>query len=341
MKFLIAGFGSIGRRHFRNLRALGEEEIIFLRSGKSTLPDGDIDGFKVVTDLEAALEQKPDGVIVSNPTSLHLDAAIPAAEMGSHLLIEKPISHSMERIEELRTAVQRGGGQVLVGYQFRHHPSFRKIARLLEQGAIGRPMSVRAQWGEYLPSWHPWEDYRRSYSARKDLGGGVILTLCHPFDYLRWFLGEVEEVWAFADQVSDLELSVEDMVEVGIRFCNGALGSVHLNYHQRPTVHRLEITGTEGTIRWDNSSDSVSWFTSHTSEGEEGGSWQSFSPPSEFERNTLFMVEMDHFLAVVRGEAEPLCTLDDGIRALEIALAAYQSAQDAKRVKLIGAEGCF
>ncbi|MBU1662717.1 MAG: Gfo/Idh/MocA family oxidoreductase, partial [Chloroflexi bacterium] len=131
MKFLIAGFGSIGRRHFRNLLALGERDIVFLRSKRSTLPDAEIAAFPVETDIQAALAHKPDAVIVSNPTSLHLDVALPAAEAGCHIFLEKPISHSMERVDELQAVVQRGGGQILVGFQFRFHPGLLLIKQWL------------------------------------------------------------------------------------------------------------------------------------------------------------------------------------------------------------------
>ena len=166
MKFLIVGLGSIGRRHLHNLLALGESDILLYRTHKSTLPDDELQGYPVETDLATALSWKPEAVIISNPTAMHLKAAIPAAEAGCHLLIEKPISHSMKVVSERVTAVQGGGGRVLVGYQFRFHPGLRKAAFLLGEMAIGGVLSVRAHWGEYLPGWHPWEDHRQGYSAR-------------------------------------------------------------------------------------------------------------------------------------------------------------------------------
>jgi len=330
MKFLIAGFGSIGRRHFRNLRALREQDILFYRTHKSTLEDDELSGFRVEHDLSHALAHRPDCVIVSNPTALHLPVAIPAAKAGCHLLLEKPVSHSMDGIPELQAAVREGGGQVLVGFQYRFHPGLQQIAALLAENAIGRPLSVRAHWGEYLPNWHPWEDYRQGYSARAELGGGVILTLCHPLDYLRWLLGEVEAVWAFTGRLGDLSLDVEDTAEIGLRFVNGAIASVHLDYNQRPATHNLEIIGTRGTLRWDNADGIVQLYT-----GEKGlASWRSHPPPENFERNDLFLAEMRHFLAVARREVQPLCTLQDGIQALRLALAALQSAQEGQLIKI-------
>ncbi len=331
MRFLLAGLGSIGRRHIRNLWALGERDILLYRTHHSTLPEEEFAELPVETDLELALARQPQAVIVANPTALHLEVAIPAARAGCHLLLEKPISHSTERLDELEAALQAGGGRALVGFQFRFHPGLQQVARLLEEGAIGRPLSARAHWGEYLPGWHPWEDYRQSYSARRDLGGGVLLTLCHPFDYLRWLLGEVGELWAFAGQLGDLELEVEDTAEIGLRFAGGALGSLHLDYNQRPPAHTLEITGTQGTLRWDNATGAVSLYRMG---GAQAGEWVVFPAPEGFERNQLFLAEMRHFLSVARGEAAPACTLEDGRKALELAIAARRSAQDGEIVRL-------
>ena len=327
MKFLIAGLGSIGRRHIRNLWSLGERDIRLYRTHHSTLPEDEFAGLPVEIDLETALAWKPDAVIVTNPTALHLDVAIPAANKGCHLLLEKPISHTVNRLDELESIVQRNGVHVLVGFQFRFHPGLQRIAILLKEGAIGRPLSGCAHWGEYLPGWHPWEDYRQGYSARRDLGGGVILTLSHPMDYLRWLLGEVEALWALVSRLGDLEIDVEDTAEIGLHFASGALGSLHLDYNQRPPFHTLEIIGTNGTIRWDNVSGAVSIYSTIAKEGVPIEEWKTYPPPAGFERNNLFLDEMCHFLEVIQGKVRPVCTLRDGRIALELAEAAYRSAK--------------
>jgi len=338
MKFLIAGLGSIGRRHLRNLIALGEQDILLYRTHRSTLPDDELSGFPVETDLKAALAHHPDAVIVSNPTALHLDVAIPAAEAGCHLLLEKPISHSLERIDDLKQALQGSGGKALVGFQFRYHPGLNLITNLmsgkdslafLPTRPIGKTLSVRVHWGEYLPGWHPWEDYRQGYAAQSTLGGGVILTLSHPLDYLRWLFGDVESLWCFSGHLSDLETDVEDCAEIGLRFTNGILGSLHLDYCQRPPVHQMEIIGTQGTIRWDNTDGAVRIHTAG-----EAAVWQEYPPPPGFERNHLFLEQMRHFIAVISGESEPRCSLEDGIQALRLALAAQESASGNRLVRL-------
>jgi predicted dehydrogenase len=191
-----------------------------------------------------------------------------------------------------------------------------KIKEILDHGAVGRPVSSRAHWGEYLPNWHPWEDYRKSYSARADMGGGVALTLSHPLDYLRWLMGEAEVLWSAGKKASDLEIEVEDLAEFQLKFANGAFGSVHLDYFQQPAVHTLEIICTQGTIRWDNADGAVSVYHSKDTQ------WQVYPTPEGYDRNIMFMDEMRHFIQVVKREADPLCTLEDGIRAMQLALTA-------------------
>lgn len=327
MKFLIAGFGSIGRRHFRNLKALGEKDILLYRTGRSQLDEAELAGHLVEHDLDKALAHKPDAVVVANPTALHLEVAIPAAQAGCHILLEKPISHNLEGVDELAAVAKASGSRILVGFQFRFHPGLQQAAQIIQSGQLGSVLSARAHWGEYLPNWHPYEDFRGSYAARSDLGGGVVLTLSHPFDYLRWLLGEVHTVWGSLDRSADLAIEVESQAEAGLEFAKGALGSVHLDYLQRPGGHWLEIVCSKGTLHWDAASGALVQRNADGSERE-------FAPPAGFERNELFLAQTRHFVDVVNGAAKPSCTLEDGKRALQIALAVHEAAASGKRVKL-------
>lgn len=154
MKYLIAGLGSIGRRHLRNLRALGQKDIILYRTNQATLPDEELSGLPVFTELRLALAEKPDGVIVSNPTALHLEVALAAAEAGAALLIEKPVSNSLAGLDQLQSTLAQSGKPAMVGFHFRFHPVLNQVKTLLKSGQLGKPLSARAHWGEYLPGWH-------------------------------------------------------------------------------------------------------------------------------------------------------------------------------------------
>jgi predicted dehydrogenase len=320
---LVAGLGSIGRRHLSNLRGLGAANLAVYRTGRgggeAYLPD-----VRLETDLLAALERRPAAVVVCNPTALHVPLALEAARAGCALLIEKPLSHSLEGVLELAGEIEQRRLVAMPGFQFRFHPTLRQVRQWIALGEIGEVVSIRAHWGEYLPGWHPDEDYRRGYSARRDLGGGVILTLCHPFDYMRWLVGDVVEVTAMAARGSGLDVDVEDTAHVALRFASGALGSVSLDYSARPPSHELQIIGRNGRIHW-TETDGVAWLQS-------GAARTAARPPRTFDRNTMFVDEIRHFLACVAGEAAPVCRFEDGLAALRVALAAKRAATSGRSV---------
>lgn len=329
MKYLIVGYGSIGRRHFQNLKNLGEDDVLFLRTGRSTLEDQELGSIPIEKDLQAAIRHRPDAAIIATPTAIHLDLAIPLAEEGISLMIEKPVSNDMDGVDALMDAVNSARGKILIGYQFRFHPSLIFIKKALDEGLIGEPLSVRAHWGEYLPGWHPWEDFRTSYSARRDLGGGVILTLSHPLDYLRWMFGSADSVTAEVARQSYFGLDVEDQAELIIQFGSGVLASVHLNYFQRPSEHSLVIRGSEGSLHWDYY-DGVVYHSSPINTTRD----QVFTL-EPFERNDMFLAEMEHFIRLVRGEALSACDLEDGIETLKLCLGALRSSALGQRVNLV------
>lgn len=306
MRFLVVGYGSIGRRHLRNLIELGQKDIVLLRSHKSTLPDDEIKDIPVETTIEAALSHRPDGVIIANPTALHLDAAIPAMKAGCAVFMEKPVSDSFEHLSDLQDAMSCNNGRFQMGFQFRFHPGLSQMLSMIRSGRIGKPLSFRAEWGEYLPGWHPWEDYRGSYSARKDLGGGVLLTLSHPLDYIRWFFGDPEWIWAMNGKISELDLDVDDIAEIGLRMDNGMIGSIHLDYYSRPARNGLEVIGSEGRLACNNL-DGVLTLAMPD------GSVEQIAPDPVYDRNNMFLEELRTFIKVTAGTEKPSCTLEDGI----------------------------
>jgi predicted dehydrogenase len=327
LSFLIVGLGSIGKRHLRNLAKLGITNLSVLSKSRNLLPDDNLPQFSLETSLTEALNKKPTAVIIANPTSLHMKIALKAAAAKCHLFIEKPISHTMDGVEELQKFVKQHNLKVQTGFQFRFHPSLQTIKKWLKNDTIGKVVSVHVHWGEYLPSWHPWEDYRSGYSARQDLGGGVVLTLSHPFDYLRWLFGKITNIYAMIDKLSDLELDTEDAAQVSFRFKSGIIGSVYLDYIEQPPKHNLIIIGQKGKIYWDNANSIAILYYANNSK-------QIFEPPSDFERNTLFLNEMSHFIDCIKKNQQPRCNLKDGIRALQIALAIKQSSLEKREIQV-------
>jgi predicted dehydrogenase len=183
-------------------------------------------------------------------------------------------------------------------------------------------------FGEYLPSWHPWEDYRHGYAARADLGGGVLLTQCHSLDYIQWLLGSAEAAWGMLARRSDLEVTTEDTAEIGLRFPGGVLASVHLDYAERPPSHRLEVSGAGGLIQVDLLGGLMRIYQAETD------AWEEARLPADWERNTMFVEEMRNFLDMVEGRARPAASLEDGIRVMHLIAAVQESHRTGTLVSL-------
>lgn len=321
LKALIVGYGSIGARHAENLKALGVGKIFFLRHSKNkNLPVGHF------ASLSVALRENPDFAVIANPTSLHLPVAARLAKEGIDLFIEKPLSNSTRGVSELMRIVKNKKLVTMIGYNFRFHPQLIQIKKLISSKVIDKILSGRVEAGQYLPDWHPGEDYTAGYAARKSLGGGVILTLIHEIDYLSWLIGKPKKVFCLADKVSNLKIDVEDAAEILIQYGNGAIGEVHLDYLQRVPRRNLEIIGEKGTILWDYFDGEIKVYKNKK--------WNTYKLSKNFDRNQMFMDEMKHFLECVRNRKETMIPIAEGAKSLEIALAAKKSSSTGKVINL-------
>lgn len=324
-RVLIAGLGSIGRRHLKNLRELNVEDISLYRT--KPLPLEDAPELPVFTDLKRALARRPDVVIISNPTAYHLGVALPSAQAGCNLFIEKPISHSWDNLEELFAIVRRQNLTTLVGFDLRFDPGLRKIKALIEESRIGQVTAIQCQVGQYLPDWHPNENYRFGVSARHDTGGGVILDLIHELDYVCWLMGPAARASCFARKISGLEIETEDHAVIILDFEFGAIGSIHLDYVQRVPSRTCRVIGDAGTILWDNFARTVRWYEAAQ------GVWQTFDY-ADFRRNDRFLAEMRHLLACLRGIEQPAVDVFKAGQVLRVALAAKESSLTGRVVRL-------
>ena len=329
MKFLIIGCGSIGQRHMENLKTMTAEEIIAYRTRKKNVRKlEDEDHVKTYSNLAEAFNQNPDAVLVTNPTSLHIQSALAAAKQGCHIFIEKPISHTLDGIDELIDIVRKKNLVVLIGCNLRFHPCLQFINKLIDEKRIGKVISARVQMGQYLPDWHPWEDYRTMYSAQQSLGGGIILDAIHELDYISWLLGDVTQVFSFSDKLSDLEIDTEDVAEILLRFKTGAIAEVHLDYVQRYPSRSCEIIGEEGSIFLNIKEGTVKVYTA------EKKKWELFEQPKGYDVNQTYIDEMSHFISCIEGKEKPLIGITDGLEVLKIALAAKESSKNGKIIKI-------
>jgi len=328
-RFLVIGCGSIGKRHIKNLLALNAGEVIGMDVQDARRHETESQfSIKTAASLEDAWKWSPHVVLVTTPTSLHLPIAIQAAQHGCHLFIEKPLADRLDGTDELMREVAARKLISLVGCNLRFHPGLQTLKRLLDERAVGQVCAGRVEVGQYLPDWHPLEDYRNNYSAKKNLGGGVILDAIHELDYIRWLLGEVKSMACFAGKLSRLEIETEDTAAILLRFASGAMGEVHLDYVQRAYRRTCQIIGDEGTILWDYSAGRVSLYAAARRD------WVHFDNPQDWEPNQMYVDELRHFIACLDGKEKPVLDVAEGRRVLEIALAAKESSRSGQTIQL-------
>lgn len=329
MRFLVIGCGSIGEKHIRNLKTPLARDVIAcdVREERLRLIEKRY-SIETYDDIEKALDQQVSAVLICTPTSTHLPIALAAANRGLHLFIEKPLSHTLDGIDQLIRIVQEKKLVALAGCNTRFFASMKFVKKLVDNGSIGRVLLAKASCGFYLPYWHPREDYRKSYTANKSLGGGIILDDIHEIDYLRWLLGEVSEVFCFSGKISNLEMDTEDFASILLKFEGGTMAEVHLDCLQHTYRRSCDLIGEKGIIIWDYIKESVRLFT------EKEKKWQVFSKDLRTGKNAMFIAEMKHFIDCIEGKDTPISDLMQAKCVLEIALAAKKSAQTGKIIKI-------
>lgn len=327
MKILVVGCGSIGERHIRNLIDISSHNIIAFDTSKERL-DIIKERYNVETcdNIERCFEYDIDAVIVCTPPSTHIQIAEQAIDNGAHVFIEKPISDRLDGLDELIKKATDNQNIITVGYCFRFSEGLKMVKSLIDSGKLGRILSIKAEFGQYLPDWRPWQNYKQSYTAKKELGGGIILDGSHEIDYLYWLVGDVKEVFCFADKISDLEVGTEDTAEILLRFSNGAIGEIHLDFTQRAYSRNCKIIGEEGTLIWNFGEHKVSLYLADSKE------WKIYDVDADV--NLMYIEEMKHFLQCIDGLSIPLIDATQGKRALEIALAAKESSEKSVVVNL-------
>lgn len=325
MKFLICGIGSIGQRHYKNLRSLGHEVALFRAGGGANAPF--IEKFlseeksagrevKAYYNFQEAVEDfRPDAVFITNPNSRHLKTALLAAKSGLHLFIEKPLSYNKKGIKELITLAEKKNLKIMIGYNLRWHPLLIEMKTMVADGKIGQPICANIEMGENIEDWHPWEDYREAYAAYRDGGGGAVLCFSHDIDYLYWFFGMPEKVKAIGGKITPLGGDAEDMVKALLEYKNNFIVSLHLDYWQRPPKRFFEVIGTKGRVVWDYYAKTLTVISR-----DSNISPIVHSVPDNFDRNDMFVDEATDFIDALKNKKEVAIPLHDGIDVLEISL---------------------
>ena len=328
MKIIVVGCGSIGERHIRNLKRLSVDEIVACDTNpeRLTVMKEKYDIQETYMELQKAMDQEIDAVLVCTPPSTHIPVALKAIDYKAHVFIEKPMSNNLDGVDELIKRASKNELIICVGYNFRFHQGLKLVKDMVDRGEIGKILSARAEFGQYLPDWRPWQDYTQSYTAKKNLGGGIILDGSHEIDYMRWLLGDIEQIFCFAGNISNLEVETEDVAEILLKFKSGAIAEIHLDFVRHDYSRTCEIISEKGTIKWSYQDGFVKVYSMDAKK------WKTFNIKAD--PNDMYMQEMQHFLRCIDGLSVPLIDAIQGKRVLEIALAAKESNEKGTAVNL-------
>jgi len=300
---LVVGAGSIGRRHATNMLAAGAlVDITDPDPAKATPPSG----VSAIDYAGLGALRGYDGIVIASPSTFHAAQLRWALDAADRVLVEKPLATAVGELDQLADI---DADRVMVGYNLRFHPPVLEFVHRVRAGEVGRPLAVRAWFGSYLPDWRPGVDYRRTYSARADLGGGILLDGIHELDLLLWLLpGEFEVAGAIVGRFGDLEIDVEDTVKAALR-CGGTAVELSLDYLSRSYRRGLDVVGTDGNLRLD-------WATGTIELETPAGST---SMPALAEVGESYVREGLCFLAWLSGGARPPVLGAEGARSVRLA----------------------
>ena len=302
MKTLVVGYGSIGNRHARILNGLGCDVSVV--SGRQ------IDFPNSFKSLDESLSKNsPTYVIIANRTSEHFATLRALQKKGFRgmVMVEKPLFAEAERAEVLCFK------KVWVAYNLRFHPLILKVRNLLRDQPI---ITAQAYVGKNLATWRPQTDYRKSYSAFKDQGGGVLRDLSHELDYMIWILGGWRGAAAIGGHYSKLDIETDDVFSVLLKTKRCENVFIHMNYVD--PVGRREITFV--TEMLSIKVDLFNGWIEVNGQREECPVDRDFTYRGEHE-------------AVLSGRWENLCSYEEGFEVMRLIEAAEKASKNGKWVK--------
>jgi predicted dehydrogenase len=313
LKVLIAGCGSIGKRHARILTSLGVEYIMVFDNNKRQveLLKSELLDVKIVSTFEKGLEEA-DAAFILTPTKLHIPMAIQAVKAGCHVFIEKPLSINMDGVRDLESLAEQKGRKVMIGLCTRYHEGIIKAKQLLDSGNIGRLVSIRNMVGEHFPDVHP--EYKSLYYAKYS----GAFELMHDLDLAIWFAGQpVKNVYSVFGSYSDIDIEAPDVVEFLLGFQDRCTATVHLDFFQKPRRRIMELIGTKSDLIIDFTSWDEYTISLYNAEKK---IWE--SETNKTARDDMFRDEDREFLESVVSDKPIICNIQEGCKSLRVIEAA-------------------
>ena len=323
---LVVGFGSIGQRHARVLREIGLTGIRMceIMPERRDLAREQFGIAKTCESLEEGLAEKPDTVFICSPTALHIEQAAASIKAGADVFTEKPLSVSLDGIDDLEKLARERGKVVMVGHCFRFHEGLVKAKRWVEEGRIGRLIAVRCVFGEYIPEVMP--NYKNMYISQYS----GAYELMHDIDLALWYANQPpKQVLGIDRTFGDAGMNSPDLVEIIIEFRDRCVASVQLDFFERVRHRQTELLGTEGTIeiefaKWDECNVSIYDAATRT--------WDRQTLKTD--RDDMFRDENTAFLKAVVTHGEAPVNIAAGKTAVQVMLANQESSRTGRAVPI-------
>jgi len=332
MNILIWGLGSIGQRHLRNLSKINSKIKFFAVRKKFTTPvlsnfnipqKGDlkkkynITYLSNVDDLDK-FKISIDAAFICTPSKLHIDQAIKLIKKNINIFVEKPLGANLKNIKSLKLLIKRKKKlKNMMGFQMKFNPIILKLKSIIQKKTLGSIYSIDISHGEHIGDFHPYENYKNSYAAKKTLGGGVLLTQIHELDYLCFIFEnyKLRILNSISYKISDLNIDVDDLFIGNLLLKNKKnkiLCNVRSNYFERPKSRIIKIIGSKGKIEADLNKQIIIHSIGK----------RVIIKKFNYKRNEIFLKEAKYFLSCIKkNKSIRKCyNIQNGIKSLELAI---------------------
>ena len=331
MKFLVVGLGSMGKRRIRNLKYLNQNDIIGFDPKEERCVEAS-EKYRITTfaNIENALKQKPNAMVISTPPDLHMKYAKIAIENNMHFFTEASVIQ--DEMQDVILRLKNINLVALPSCTMRYHPIVKQVNAILKSQKIGKPLAVLYHSGQYLPDWHPWEDYRKFYVSKRETGACREMV---PFEigWLQPIFGKILSVMANKTKVSKLEADIDDIYNILLEFENGTQASMTVDVISRFPYRQLKVLGDNGVVFADWSEKIVRYYT------KEDGWKEQIIDDGKVEKNYIhgegmYIEEIDNFIRSIKKEITPPYNFVEDLHNLKILEVIEVSSKYGKREKI-------
>lgn len=325
---LIVGFGSIGQRHYRNLKQLGYKNVAIHDIDCIKLKKMDV---QIVSEMTDSVLGEFPIVFICNPSHLHTATALRAAKAGCHIFVEKPLALNPKELTALHRVLEEKNLELMVACNYRFHPAFDFLKKIVRSGKLGRPLTVNVVIGYDLRTARMGVDYQKTYAISRKTGGGVLIDSgSHVVDYLVALFGSTRTVRATCKNLL-LPMEAEDFAQIELEFDHGVFSTITLDYFSFPRRNFLEIQCDYGMIRWDVVQNTLI-STDHKGKSRVKKYYEGMSEGEA--RNDMFIREVKYYMDLLNKKQSPVSSILHAEDVSRVLSALLQSEKSGKAIQV-------